>query len=61
MNTRFEIKLSAERRAQLDALAGEAGLSSAALARLAIMQLLEDRAVRLPVPAERNSSQQEAA
>jgi predicted transcriptional regulator len=52
MSTRFEIKLSAERRAQLDALADEAGLSSAALARLAIVQLLDQRAVRLPMPAE---------
>jgi predicted transcriptional regulator len=55
MSTRFEIKLSAERRAQLGALADEAGLSSAALARLAILQLLDQRAVRLPVPAEQRS------
>ncbi len=59
MGTRFEIKLSAERRAQLDALAGEAGLSSAALARLAIAQLLDQREVRLPAPAEQH--RQEAA
>jgi hypothetical protein len=30
-------------------------LSSAALARLALLQLLDQRAVRLPVPAEQRS------
>jgi hypothetical protein len=46
--TRFEIKLTAQRRRALDQLAHEAGISSADLARLAIGQLLEDRVVRLP-------------
>jgi predicted transcriptional regulator len=48
MNTRFEIRIPAEQRARLDALAADAGLSSSDLARLAIGQILEDRAVRLP-------------
>jgi hypothetical protein len=47
-STRFEIKLPANRRAQLGALADECGLSSAALVRLAIGQLLEQREVHLP-------------
>ena len=46
--TRFEIKLTAQRRRALDQLAHEFGISSADLARLAIGQLLEDRTVRLP-------------
>jgi predicted DNA-binding protein len=47
-DTRLEVKLSAERRQQLNALAHESGISSAGLARMAIVQLIETRAVRLP-------------
>jgi len=50
--TRFEIKLPAERRAQLDARADEAGVSASDLARLAIGKLLEDRQVVLSMPGE---------
>jgi hypothetical protein len=40
--SRFEIVLPADRRAALGALAAEAGLSAAALARLAIVRMLND-------------------
>jgi predicted transcriptional regulator len=46
-DARLEVKLSAERRQRLDDLAAGAGVSSAALARLAIGQLLEQRDVTL--------------
>lgn len=46
-DARLEVKLSAERRQQLDDLTAGAGVSSAALARLAIGQLLEQRDVTL--------------
>jgi len=39
--TRFELLLPLERRVQLDELADANGLSTAALARLAIVQLIE--------------------
>jgi Ribbon-helix-helix protein, copG family len=47
-DTRFEVKLPAARRAALDSLADEAGVSASDLVRLAITQLLRDRDVRLP-------------
>ena len=46
-DARFELRLPAQRRAQLEALADETGLSSADLARLAIGRLLDDRAIIL--------------
>jgi hypothetical protein len=46
--TRFQFRLSAAQRAQLETLAEQSGLSSADLMRLALQRLLEDRDVRLP-------------
>jgi hypothetical protein len=46
--SRFEIKLLVARRLELDQLAHESGISSAALAKLAIVAMLEQRTVRLP-------------
>ena len=43
-DTRFEFKLPAQRRAELDSLADEAGLTASDLARLAIRRLLDQRA-----------------
>lgn len=54
--TRFELKLPEDRRAALALLAGEAGVSSADLVRLAINRLLADRAITLP-RAEREASE----
>lgn len=45
--TRFEFKLPAERRAELDDLAAAAGLTTTDLVRLAIRRLLEQRATVL--------------
>lgn len=49
---RFEVKLPPERRAQLDALAREVRVHSATLARLAIVQMFDQRAVSLPAQRE---------
>jgi hypothetical protein len=46
--TRFQFRLPAAQRAQLETLAEQCGLSSADLTRLALQRLLEDRDVRLP-------------
>jgi hypothetical protein len=46
--TRFEIKLPVAHRRMLDQLSHESGISSAALAKLAIVAMLEARVVRLP-------------
>jgi hypothetical protein len=46
-DTRFEFKLPAQRRAELDNLADEAGLTASDLVRLAIRRLLEQRAAIL--------------
>jgi predicted DNA-binding protein len=43
--TRFELRLPAERRRELDALARETGLSAADVVRLSIKHLLEHRDV----------------
>jgi hypothetical protein len=56
--TRFELKLPEARRAALESLADEVGVSSADLVRLAISQMLEGRAITLPAAARGN---QEAA
>jgi hypothetical protein len=45
--TRFQFRLPAAQRAQLEDLADQCGLSSAALTRLAICRLLEDPAGRV--------------
>jgi hypothetical protein len=50
---RFEIKLPEERRRELDQLAHESGIPSAALAKLAIVAMLEQRMVRLPAAEAR--------
>jgi hypothetical protein len=57
-STRFEFRISRERRRELDLLADETGLTSADLARLGITWLLERKAVlvtgnREPVAEER--------
>jgi hypothetical protein len=46
-DTRFEFKLPAQRRAELDNLADQAGLTASDLARLAIRRLLDEREVVL--------------
>ena len=46
--TRFQFRLPAAQRAQLETLAEQSGLSSADLTRLALQRLLEDRDVKLP-------------
>jgi hypothetical protein len=46
--TRLELKLPLVRRVQLDALAERHGLSTAALARVAIVQMLDRHDVLLP-------------
>jgi hypothetical protein len=46
-DSRFEVWLPSERRRELDELAGEAGLSSSDLVRLAISRLLTEREVIL--------------
>jgi hypothetical protein len=46
--TRFQFRLPAAQRAQLETLAVQSGLSSADLTRLALQRLLEDRDVKLP-------------
>jgi hypothetical protein len=53
--TRFQFRLPAAQRARLEDLAAECGLSSAALTRLAILQLLEDPAGRLKLPAHQQT------
>jgi predicted DNA-binding protein len=45
---RFEIRLPADRRRELDELAEVTGLPAAALVRLAICQMLTQRSVLLP-------------
>jgi len=50
--TRFQFRLPAAQRARLEDLADQCGLSSAALTRLAIGQLLEAPALKLPVQHE---------
>jgi hypothetical protein len=50
--TRFQFRLPAAQRAQLETLAVQSGLSSADLTRLALQRLLEDRDVRLPAHSE---------
>jgi len=50
--TRFQFRLPATQRAQLETLAVQCGLSSADLTRLALQRLLEDRDVRLPAHSE---------
>jgi len=47
MNTRFEIRLPAERRARLDTLASDLGMTSSALTRAAIDRVLSDGVVLL--------------
>jgi hypothetical protein len=44
--TRFQFRLPAAQRAQLETLAAQSGLSSADLTRLALQRLLEDRDAR---------------
>jgi hypothetical protein len=46
-DSRFEVWLPSQRRRELDELAGEAGLSSSDLVRLAISRLLTEREVVL--------------
>jgi hypothetical protein len=53
-STRFEIRIPATSRRELDALADEAGLSSAFLVRLAIRRLLKDGHVELKLPQPDN-------
>jgi hypothetical protein len=50
--TRFQFRLPAAQRAQLEDLADRCGLSSADLTRLALQRLLEDRDVKLPAHSE---------
>jgi hypothetical protein len=50
-DTRFEFKLPAHRRAELDSLADEAGLTASDLVRLAIRRLLEERNAILQLQA----------
>jgi hypothetical protein len=50
--TRFQFRLPAAQRAQLETLAEASGLSSADLTLLALQRLLEDRDVRLPAHSE---------
>jgi hypothetical protein len=50
--TRFQFRLPAAQRAQLETLAEASGLSSADLTRLALQRLLEDRDVKLPAHHE---------
>ena len=54
--SRFEIKMQPERRRQLDELASATGISAADIARLAINQVLDERAVRLPQVVEREAA-----
>jgi hypothetical protein len=49
-DSRLQILLPAERRAELDRLAGECGLSASDLARLAITEMLGRREVVLIRP-----------
>jgi hypothetical protein len=49
---RFQFRLPAAQRAQLETLSVQCGLSSADLTRLALQRLLEDRDVRLPAHSE---------
>jgi hypothetical protein len=51
-STRFQFRLSAAQRAQLETLAVQSGLSSADLTRLALQRLFEDRDVKLPAHPE---------
>jgi hypothetical protein len=54
--TRFELKLPEARRAALESLADEVGVSSADLVRLAISQMLEGRAITLPAVERRSEA-----
>lgn len=45
---RFEIKIPADRRRELEALADRMGLKASQLARLAIVALLDRRAIEVP-------------
>jgi predicted DNA-binding protein len=49
-DARFELRLPTQRRARLDELADETGLSSADLVRLAIDRLLADPKIVLKSP-----------
>jgi hypothetical protein len=51
---RFEISLPADRRRELDALAGEVGISASDLARLAITRLLNGRNELVNEPPSRD-------
>ena len=52
MDERFQFRLPAQQKAQLESLARATNLSSADLMRLAIGQLLEAPALKLPVQHE---------
>ena len=49
-DARLEIRMTSQRRRELDELADEAGLSAADVARLAIRRLLQARDVLLKLP-----------
>jgi hypothetical protein len=49
-DTRFEFRLPARRRRQLDELAEEAGMATGDLVRLAISRLLADRKLTVKFP-----------
>jgi hypothetical protein len=51
-DSRLQILLPAQRRAELDLFADEVGLSASDLARAAISQMLEQRTLVLKAPPE---------
>jgi hypothetical protein len=60
-DARFEVRLSAERRRELAALAAQSGLSSADVARLALSQLLARPGALLgPVTSNRSDDGERA-
>jgi hypothetical protein len=60
MSNRFEVSISPNRRAALDALARELGCSSSDLARIGVSWVLQHREVLISGPA-RQAEQQRAS
>jgi predicted DNA-binding protein len=59
MSNRFELRLPADTRRELTALADRTGLPSATLARLAIRKLIDDPTIAL-LPADRQREREAA-
>jgi hypothetical protein len=61
MSKRFEVSISPDRRAALDALARELGCSSSDLARIGVSWVLQHREVLIGGPVRQAEQQQRAS